>query len=91
MAAWGRDATSFGADIIGGVALFARTFPEVAMNGNGNGRLTKVLSRAAGGASGLVGKARTVREMEGGTVPGGVAKVIQHLYNKGLTNKLVRT
>ena len=89
MAAWGRDATSFGADIIGGVALFARTFPEVAMNGNA--RLTKVLSRSASGASGLVGKARTIREVEGGTVAGGVAKVIQHLYNKGLTNKLVRT
>jgi hypothetical protein len=83
--AWGRDASSFYGDILSGIGLFLRAFPEVNTK-----RLSNVLARSANGVSGLIGKGRTLREMHGGTVAGGVAEAVQSLYNKGLKNKLDR-
>jgi len=87
MKAWGKDSSSFSGNVLTGIALFLRTFPEA----SNNGRISKVLSRNVSGGYGLIGKAKPIREVEGGTVPGAIAKVVQSFYNKGLKNKLVRT
>jgi hypothetical protein len=80
---WGTDGSSFQGEILSGLGTFFRSFPDAEI-----ARTRRVLAQAAGGASGLLGRGRTIREMRGGTIGGGVAEAIRALYNKGLRHKL---
>jgi hypothetical protein len=81
--AWGDEYTSFNTNLVRGLGSFLRTFPEADSK-----RLASNLAKSAGGASGLLGKGRTMREVNGGSVAAGVAEVILALYNRNLRNKL---
>lgn len=75
---------SFKGDLIVGVGLVLRHYPELSVR-----RLMKKLRESSGGASGLLGRGRTMRSIDGGTVANGVATAAVNLYNRGLrTGKL---
>lgn len=81
-AAWGTDATAYNAAIVGGLALLLHSFPTVETK-----PIVRCLASTPGGPSGVVGKGRTLKDIQGGTVAGGVAEHMRHLYNKGRRTK----
>lgn len=83
VAAWGRDPKVFNGDVIQGVARFLKTWPDARK------RLTTSLTKLPGGPAGLTGRARTLREVYGGTMPLAAAEQCRLLHNRGLrTGKL---
>jgi uncharacterized protein DUF6551 len=81
-AAWGHSATNFNGDLVQGVGELIRRFPDV-----NDIRVRGKLSALSGGALALLGRGRTVKEIQGGTVAGGVAEAVRQLYNRGLRTK----
>jgi hypothetical protein len=83
--AWGLQRDAFRGEIVQGLGAFLLRYGAKVDKEH----LRKRLASADGGALGLIGKARTVRSLEGGAVASGFAKVLVLLYNKGLgQNKL---
>ena len=50
-------------------------------------RLARILSEFSGGFSGLLGKARQRRDLDGGQVSHAVFEIIRRQYNTGLKGK----
>lgn len=78
--AWGPGPTSFNGDMLQGVGAVILRFGE----GIDKPRLVERLASMPGGAGGLLGRGRTLREIRGGTVTDCVASCVVDLYNKGL-------
>lgn len=76
--AWGDDPIAFNGEIVTGLGLLFQRFPELNDKGLATG-----LAKSAGGASGLLGKGRSVREIQGGLVAGGIAEAARLIYNRG--------
>lgn len=81
--AWGVKAPHPNGHIVQGLAMFLeRHGAEVDV-----ARLAKLLAEFTGGFSGLLGKARQRRDLEGGQVAHAVFEVIRRQYNTGLKGK----
>ena len=78
-AAWGAGHDSLRGDIIQGIGSFLLRYGDAV----DRRRLRDRLAAAEGGALGLLGKARTHRGLEGGTVAMGLVKALVSLYNRG--------
>jgi hypothetical protein len=77
--AWGRESTNFEGQVIEGVGLtLTRYGTKLEQAG-----LVSKLSKIGGGAAGLIGKARGMRDMRGGTVAYCIAGLIVERYNRG--------
>ena len=78
--AYGRDYKSFEGTIIEGLGLvFIRYGAQVEL-----GALSEKLAKASGGPAGLVGRARSLRDIRGGkSIVHCMAAVLVDLYNKG--------
>lgn len=76
--AWGKEPANFQGDIVAGTGLLIHRYPDLQ-----DKALANVLAKAPGGPSGLIGKARTIREIQGGAIAGGVAEAERNLYNRG--------
>lgn len=77
--AWGFTAQAAEGQIVRGLTQLAHRF-----NGDiDDAALVKKLSKHPGGASRLIGMAKTQRELKGGTVSTNVARAVVDLYNKG--------
>lgn len=81
--AFGDGPESFNGNLILGLATFFQSYPDADQK-----RTVATLARSAGGASGLLGKGRTIREVYGHSVAHGVATAALNLYNRGLKHKL---
>lgn len=81
--AWGVKEPFPNGDVIYGLGMFLERYGnEVEMP-----RLAAKLAALTGGVYGLLGKARTLRSIEGGDVAGAVFEVVRKEYNVGLRNK----
>lgn len=81
--AWGTQEPFPNGDIVYGVGMFLERYNgEIDM-----ARLIHKLASFSGGFYGVLGKARTLRSIEGGMVSGCVFEVIRKEYNVGLRNK----
>jgi hypothetical protein len=81
--AWGKQSTNFPGVLIEGLGLV-----KLRYGGNVNvGVLIKRMAKAIGGVPGLIGRARTSKEIHGQSVPRNVAAVIVDLYNRGKREK----
>lgn len=79
MGAWGSRHDSFRGDIIQGIGAFLLRYGSAV----DRTRLRDRLASAEGGSLGLLGKARTHRGLDGGTVAMGLVKALVSLYNRG--------
>lgn len=77
--AWGHRAASVEKPILGGVAKVLRIYgPELDRS-----KLIQKLAKNTGGASGVLGKARALRDIYAESVESLVAKVVVGIYNQG--------
>jgi len=77
--AWGRESSNFEGQVIEGLGLLLTRYgPKV----EGNGLVGK-LAKVGGGAAGLIGKARGMRDLRGGTVAYCIAGLVVERYNRG--------
>lgn len=77
--AWGATGEAMQGAIIDGIGRVVATY-----NGNLSlGDLRRKLARRSGGASGIIGDARLLREMFPGTLPDAIATIVVNEYNKG--------
>lgn len=81
--AWGKSTSGFVGDVIEGLGLV-----QLRYSGLEQAALAQKLASFNGGAAGVLGQARSLREMRGGTIPHCVAGVVIELYNRGRKNKL---
>lgn len=79
LAAWGDTSAGLESHIISGLSsVFAKYNSEV-----DESALTKKLAKYRGGAPNLLGAARSIADIQGGSVANGVHSAIVFLYNKG--------
>lgn len=84
--AWGTKDPFPNGDIVYGIGMFLERYNgEIDM-----ARLITKLAAFSGGFYGVLGKARTLRSIEGGQVSRSVFEVIRKEYNVGLRNKGLR-
>jgi len=77
--AWGRESSNFEGQVIEGLGLaLTRYGSKVDQSG-----IVSKLSKIGGGAAGLIGKARGMRDLRGGTVAYCIAGLIVERYNRG--------
>lgn len=77
--AWGRTPAAVEGQVVRGLGLVAASY-----NGEvDDASLVKKLAKIAGGPPGLIGKAKTQREIKGGTVGHNLAAIVVDIYNKG--------
>lgn len=79
IAAWGARATAVEKPMVGGMAIVLKTFGQEIDRAN----LAKKLTRSAGGASGVLGKARALKDLSSDPVDKLVARVMVAIYNQG--------
>lgn len=81
--AWGTKAPHPNGHIVQGLAMFLERYgAEI-----DSARLAKILSEFSGGFSGLLGKARQRRDLDGGLVSHAVFEIIRRQYNNQLKGK----
>jgi hypothetical protein len=84
--AWGHDRSGVHQFIVGGLgSVFARYGAEI-----DSGGLIDRLAKFPGGAANLVGKARGLRELRGGTGPAAVAELVVMEYNRHRKTRALR-
>lgn len=77
--AWGKTCGAVNANVIQGLALVLRKHgAQIDVDD-----LLKKLSPYSGGPTALLGRARGLRDLRGGTVPNCVAAIVVDVYNKG--------
>lgn len=79
VAAWGKSQSGFVAPSIEGLGLVYLRYA----NRIETDALVKKLASISGGPSGLVGRARSLRDMRGGTVAQCLAGAVVEIYNRG--------
>lgn len=77
--AWGLEGANFEGDIIEGIGLVLSRYSSKVEHG----ALVAKLAKIGGGAPGLLGKARGLRDIRGGTVAYFLANLIVDRYNRG--------
>lgn len=75
--AWGNDPAGAAGALIEGLGLFHLRYGQQVNMGDLVGRLKKY----AGGPGALIGKARGLRDMRGGTMPKAVGEIVYETYN----------
>lgn len=86
VSAWGRGASSIEKPVLGGMARVMRAYEEEEIDLK---RLAHKLAKTAGGASGVLGKARALRDLSPNPLEKLVGQVILGIYNQGrTTNRL---
>lgn len=83
LGALGEGSENFNGNIIQGIGQFYRRFPTA-----DQARLVTVLKKNGGGGYGLLGKGKSLREINGGSLAANITEVLIRLYNRGLKNKL---
>lgn len=79
VAAWGHRPDATDGQIVQGLGeVFLRFGDEVDRQA-----LVTKLAKAKGGPSGIIGNARTLRDMQKGSIAGNVAQIVVGLYNNG--------
>lgn len=78
--AWGMGHDAFRGDVVSGLGAFLLRYGRAVDKEH----LRRKLSATAGGPLGILGKARTLRTIEGGTLAISFSKSLIHLYNRGL-------
>lgn len=81
---WGHDPDGARAEIVSGVGAVLLRFPEIDF-----AKLTRELSQVQGGPRPLVGKAKSLRNIRGGTVADSMAEIVVNLVNKGRRTNLL--
>lgn len=83
--AWDFNADGVRAELIGGLgALLLRFNTRVDLS-----KLTTELGQTAGGPLGLIGRAKSLRDLRGGTIPDALAEIVVEMLNKSRrTNRL---
>lgn len=77
--AWGHNADGVRAEIVTGIgAVLARHHNEIDL-----AKLTHELGQFSGGARGLIGKARSLRDIRGGRIGDAMAEIVVSMVNKG--------
>jgi len=76
---WGKRSAAVEGSVLRGIAVFLKKHGEKA----DEGVLIKKLSKYGGGPSGLLGRARALKELRNGSIPALIASIITEAYNKG--------
>lgn len=85
LSAWGREGEAFNGDLLRGLGMvLARYGGAIELDA-----LEKKLRTVTGGALGLLGKARGVKQNLGGSTAQGVARVVVNAYNSGRRKSLL--
>jgi hypothetical protein len=77
--AWGLTKASVNGDLLHGLGIFLLRYDKRVDDDHLRAKLAPV----DGGPLGIIGRARTLRSLRGGTIAQGVAEAITDLYNKG--------
>jgi len=84
--AWGHDAAAADGRIVEGIGrVYARYGSAVVVE-----ELTERLTKYPAGSMGLLGKARGLKELVGGSLQGAIAELVVETYNKGRRTRAVQ-
>jgi hypothetical protein len=84
ISAWGLKADALNGDVMSGLAMLCRRYPNV-----DKARLVTKLASTSSAAAGVLGRARTFRDAMGNSLPTNVARALVAMYNTGMrTGKL---
>lgn len=85
--AWGPETSNFDGDAIEGIGMvLTRYGSKIDPDG-----LVATLAKIGGGAAGLIGKARGLKDIRGGTVARCIANLVVDRYNRGRSTRKVES